>query len=221
MTMFLPEADFRLAETADNTLVIGGARSDALEAMQRELGQAARNGQRVIVLDGLDDWTPIKSSLKSRIVACKRPQDLTSLQVAGTIQSLSYLTGASQQYKEELWQVLDPDQKRLVPDVLVFSRSLSLFSGWPSNLALVLARLAELSKVLLYVDGFRDNYSPLIPMVDELLLFPHSDLLPVLVAALNDGGMSVAEFDALAPGQFVRIPDPINTVPAYVQESAR
>lgn len=219
MTLYVPESDFELAGTAATALLVGGYRAGAMEALQQELVRAARSGQRVIVLDGLDDWTPTKTTLQTKIIGCKRPQDLNSLQVAGTIQSLSYLGGVSDKYKRELSQILDPEQKRVVPDVLLFSRPMGLFTGWPTHLDVLLANLAEHSRVLIYVDGFRDLYLPMLSMVDELLLFPHDQVLPEIIVALETGGITLAQFDALPSGQFVRIPDPINQVPAHVVES--
>ncbi len=209
------ESALDLNTLESSVLLVGGLWSGGLNSLRDAALSVAREGQRIQVFDGHGDWTARQPAIGSHIQVIDKPYRRSPVLPAGQIQ-VWRAPCREPQDMDALWLALDPNSGAPGPDVFIFSRTLPMLRhGW-ATLDSWIGAWEDRTRIIFYVDGL-DLYTFLLPLVREVILYPH-EVGPEIEFALNAGGLSTSEWNNLPPGQFVRLPDPLNSVPTALPE---
>jgi hypothetical protein len=216
--MVFSESVLTLDNLKQSTLLVGGFTSGGMEALQDLLLESMRQGQRVQVFDGADDWVPETSRIGTHLHVMEKPYRRTPVYPTDQIQVMRFSKAMTESESQELWQVLDPQTDAPNADLYVFSRTTDWLRQHSAHFDIWLYDWTEKARIIVYVDGFRDHFQGLVSAFQELLLFPH-DPIPLLADMMNAMWFSTQEWNQLASGQFVRLTDPLNIPTHGMQET--
>jgi len=216
--MLFSESVLTLDNLKQSTLLVGGFTSGGMEALQDLLLESVKQGQRVQVFDGADDWAPETSRIGTHLHIMEKPYRRIPVYPADQIQVMRFSKTMTESESQDLWQILDPQTDAPNADLYVFSRTTDWLHQHWAHLDTWLQDWTEKTRIIVYADGHRDHFQGLVSSFQELLLFPH-DPSPLLASMMDAMGFSTQEWDQLASGQFVRLTDPFNIPTQDMQET--
>lgn len=219
MSFFLePETHLQPGPDARASLIVGAPYTKALEALRTLVADAVQRGKRIYCFDGSHDWAPENLSLWMQIRRLSEiPRRFPPVFPAGELRVIPVRTG--KKFPEPRLVDLLAHPTASPPAEIFLFHQVSPYSmagfGFMNGL---IENWKSQVQIFLYEDARTDGYLSLTQLVDELLVYPHA-ASPELLEALWSGYLSAQEFADLKPGQFVRIPDPLNTVQTLSRRS--